>query len=285
MPFLYTQKKTFTIDRKEKDSFITLFHDPPNRNTPNTTPQERVSRFASQGSVTAEASIAVSLFFFAMLALSSILELIYLRTNIRNALCSVGKQMAAESYFQPTILTGQMETRMEDILEDSWLEIKNIDCSQSRRYLTTTIMELVVDYQVELPILLFRLPILSQRESIRIKGWTGKEGLGLGEGEDEIVYMTQNGVVYHEDIHCTYLELTIRPIESTQVEDYRNAGGEKYRVCESCGKPSTGQKTVYITNQGNRYHSSLDCKGLKRTVCAVAKKDIYGIGGCSKCVS
>ena len=192
--------------------------------------------------------------------------------------------MAAESYFQPLILTEQMEKRMEDILEDSWLTVKSVDCSHSRRYLTTTMMELVVDYEVELPILLFRVPILSQRESIRIKGWTGKEGLGLGTGEEEIVYMTEHGVVYHADMECTYLKLTIRPIESAEAENYRNAGGEKYRACESCGKPNFSQRTVYITDQGNRYHSSLDCKGLKRTVFAVAKKDIYGIGGCSKCV-
>ena len=285
MPFLYTPTKTDKNIGKEHDSFITSTYNSQNRNTLKNSPVERVSRFASRGSVTVEASIAVSLFFFAMLTLSSILELIYIQTNMRNALCSVGKQMAVESYLQPLIFTEQLEQRIEEFLDEGWLEVKGIDCSRSRRYLTTTIMELVVDYQIEFPILIFRVPILTQSESIRIKGWTGKDGLGLGSGDEEIVYMTEHGVVYHEDIHCTHLELTIRPIGSSEIESYRNASGDKYRACETCGKMILSQKTVYITEQGNRYHSSLDCKGLKRTVYAVAKKDIYGIGGCSKCVN
>lgn len=270
MPFPYTHGKHPNIIRKESYSFVVFQFNPPIKT------KERVSRFASRGSITVEASIAVSVFFFAMLMLASILELIYLQTNIRSALCHVGKQMAAESYLQPLILTEQMERRMWELIDEDWKENLKMDCSRSHRYFTTTIMELVVDYEVE------RLPIISGSETLRIKGWTGKEGMGLGTGSDEIVYMTANGVVYHEDMNCTYLDLSIRPIASGDIDDYRNAGGEKYRSCERCD--GFGQaETVYITDHGNRYHRSLTCSGLKRTIYTVARKDIFGIGGCAKC--
>ena len=278
MPFP-SHKNILEYSRKENDSFIT------HQNLYGSyTPHERASGFTSRGSITVEASLAVSIFFFALVMLSMVLEIIYMQTTVRSALGSVGKQMAAESYYQPLVLASQMEARMvesigEEILEESLIAggIQGLDCSRSRSYLTTSIMELVVDYQIEMPILMFHIPILSQSESIRVKGWTGKESLGIGLGDYEIVYVTDYGIVYHSDISCTYLELSIHPIFVSEIP-------AAYSACEFCGEPSALQKTVYITDYGNRYHKTLNCQGLKRNIHAVPKKDVYGIGGCSKCV-
>ena len=278
MPFP-THKNSTKYARKENDSFITHLYYIISK-----TPPERASGFTSRGSITVEASIVVSIFFFAMVLLASVLEIIYLQTTVKSALCSVGKQMAAEGYYQPFVIANQMESRMvetigEDVLDNSMIAggRQGLDCSRSRSYLTTTIMELVVDYKIELPILMFQIPILNQSESIRVKGWNGAETLGIGLGDYELVYVTDYGIVYHSDISCTYLELSIRPVQSTNVPS-------SYSACEYCGEPSSLQKTVYITEYGNRYHRTLNCQGLKRNIHAVPKKDVYGMGGCSKCV-
>ena len=263
--------------RKEPDSFIAQQHTPH-------TPKERVSGFASQGSITVEATLALSLFFFAMITIMSLFEMIQIQTTVRNALCSVGKQMAAEACIQPIVFSSQMEQRMietigKDVMNRSMIlgGVNGLDCSRSRSYLTTSIMELVVDYKLEIPILIFQLPILEKSESIRIKGWTGREGLGLGSGSSQVVYMTEYGMVYHTDMSCTYLELSIHPVLKEEADGYS--------ACSYCGDQAEDQDMVFVTNYGDRYHSSLDCRGLKRKVYAVSSDEIYGIGACRKCTN
>lgn len=276
MPF-HTYRTNYDLSGKEPDSFIAQ---------PKTslTPKERVSGFASQGSITVEAALAVSLFFFAMITLMNLFEIIQIQVTVRNALCSVGKQMAAESSIQPMLFSSQMENRLvetigADVLEKSLIRggSEGLDCSRSRSYLTTTIMELVVDYEVEIPNFFFRIPVLERSEHIRIKGWTGREGWGIGSGQSRVVYMTEYGMVYHTDMSCTYLELSIHPVLKEEAKGYT--------ACMYCGYKAKEQSMVYVTDFGDRYHSSLDCRGLKRKIYAVSLDEIYGIGGCGKCAN
>lgn len=274
MPFP-TYQIQYIHERKESDSFIAQ-HITPH------TPRERVSGFTLQGSVTVEASLAVSIFFFAMITLMSLFEIMHLQIVMKTALCSVGRQMAVESSVQPIIFPAQMEARLaeeigEDFLDNSMIRggSEGLDCSRSRNYFTTTIMDLVVDYELEIPGLFFHVPVLERSSSIRIKGWSGKEGLGLGFGNGQVVYMTEYGMVYHTDMSCTYLELSIHPILKEEAKGYT--------ACSYCGKFSE-EEMVYVTDYGERYHTSLDCRGLKRKVYTVALEDVYGIGGCGKCV-
>ncbi|MDD6406342.1 MAG: pilus assembly protein, partial [Clostridiales bacterium] len=52
--------------------------------------------------------------------------------------------------------------------------------------------------------------------------------------------------------------------------------------CRLCRKyMSTG--ILYVTSQGDRYHCSLNCSGLKRTVYRVMKEEHPELRPCSKC--
>lgn len=115
--------------------------------------------------------------------------------------------------------------------------------------------------------------------------WTGydhEHPLGIaGSGEEELVYVTEWGEVYHRNIDCTHLKLSITPVDVSTVKHQRNDGGGRYYPCEYC-KNNEKKGTVYITNFGNRYHTSLTCQGLKRTIYTVPLSEA-GLPPCSKC--
>ena len=77
------------------------------------------------------------------------------------------------------------------------------------------------------------------------------------EGEDELVYITELGTVWHRSATCPYLQLSIQYVPYTGLGNMRNESGGRYHACERCviGTTMTG---IYITQYGDRYHNSLN---------------------------
>ena len=101
------------------------------------------------------------------------------------------------------------------------------------------------------------------------------------ERQSGVASVTETGLVYHKDYHCSHLDLSIRMTHLELVEGLRNENGGKYYPCEHCVKGNGGN--IYITNSGDRYHSSLSCSGLKRTIYAIPISEAAGKGACSRC--
>ena len=268
------------IYRKESDSLHHLNH----------LEQERTSPFTSKGTITLEAAVVIPIFFFAILCMVYLFEIMTIQVSIRSALQSVGRELAEEAYLSPIIFPGEIKEDLIQILDKDFLDgsiiaggAEGLDCSHSKSNLRTAVMDLNVRYQIEIPVLMFRLPIRTYEERLRVKGWTGYvEGSG-DSAEDDLVYVTDYGVVYHKSLTCTYLELTIRPITKDKLFLERNESGGIYHRCEKCGDLAAGT-VVYVTDYGGSYHTTLDCSGLKRNINVVLISEINGLGGCSKCV-
>lgn len=280
-------KRNVYYDRKEnKDSLITI------RNTPLIVDkEERTSAFTSKGSLTLEAAIVVPIFFFAMLCLAYLLEMMAIQTTVRNALYSVGKEAAQQAYTGAVLTDGELEQRIVenigiDRLEQSVVSggASGMDCKETKSNWSTGVMDLHVQYQVEIPILMFRITPVTCEETLRIKGWTGYSWALEDEVEKDTVYVTDTGIVYHRDAHCTYLDMSVRAVHAESIEELRNQSGGIYYACESCGKDETDSTIRYITDYGTRYHTSLECKKIQRNVYAISIDEAYGLGGCSKCV-
>ena len=117
-----------------------------------------------------------------------------------------------------------------------------------------------------------------------VRKWTGYNPLSGREGinEEEYVYITESGTVYHRSRDCKHLKVSIQVIPYSEIDGARNENGAKYYKCDRCGKYNSSG-VVFITNQGNKYHTSATCSGLKRTIMTVKITETGGRGPCSSC--
>ena len=245
--------------------------------------------FRQTGSITIEASLAMPLFFLAVISLVYMMEVMSIRIHIRSGMQSAAKQTAKEAYVRRMTSGKELEQKIVEAIGSERLDrsiivggSSGINCQESFLSPVNSILELRAAYKVKLPVPAFTFAAVPMKETIRVKGWTGYEKSGFSGTGQDIVYVTETGMVYHRDYHCTYLELSIHMVPALQVDNLRNKSEGKYYPCERCAKGSSGT-SAYITDYGDRYHNSLNCSGLKRTVYAVPITEAAGKGACKKC--
>lgn len=102
------------------------------------------------------------------------------------------------------------------------------------------------------------------------------------EAKEDIVYVTEHGQVYHESMSCTYLRMAVRAVALEQVEKERNASGARYTECEFCDDKAHTD-TVYVTENGTKYHWGLKCSAISRTVYPLERSRALHLRACSKC--
>jgi len=148
---------------------------------------------------------------------------------------------------------------------------------------TGNYVELKAVYRMKLPVAL--LGDLQYRivQTAKCRKWTGFVPGQDTEQEDIWFYYTQHGTVYHTSRSCTHLDLSIRGVTYAQAGSSRNKSGGKYHKCEKCADSLHTRAMVYITDYGNRYHSSLTCSGLKRSIYMIRRSEAVGKRMCSKC--
>lgn len=269
--------------------------------------QKRVSLsgFSLRASMTVEAALVFSLFLLAVLNLMSVLEFIRLQSNMETALHQVGKKMTIYGYAYDKSGLKLEEYPLSSVLFSYSYVKSGIENYVGKEYLNHTVLkngsngiyyghskimendliDIVALYEVS-GLLSYKglkgVPMFS-----RFYGhvWNGYDVELQGEEKEEetYVFITPTGTVYHRNRNCTYLNPSVEIVYYEDVKKRRNESGALYYACEQCGNKKN--TVVYITDYGNRYHTSLDCSGLKRTVYAIPLSEVGGRSPCSKCGS
>lgn len=242
-----------------------------------------------RGSVTVEAAVCVPLFLYAAICLIWLLEFRTVQLVVREGMQGAAKKIALECYELPILIPSRLEAEIVNQIGSERLDRScivdgkdGLQCEKSYILPGSAIMELKTTYKAKLPVPGFFISPITYQETMRIKGWNGyeKESFTQYDNQD-IVYITETGVVYHRDYHCTYLKPSARVVSLEEITSLRNESKEKYYPCEKCAGFCKGN--VYITDYGNRYHSTLSCSGVKRKIYAVSLNEVKGKGACSKC--
>lgn len=261
---------------------------------------ERASRYTphiGRGSMTVEAALVFPFFLFSMIAFLYLFLLLQLQTEVGRAMTDAGKKLAQEAYLTDSeqglgnsaaaslygnfainrYLDGKAST---NILSGSSGGISLLGTTWN---VSDSTLTLRASYQVILPpgITWFRPIRVMQEKTVR--GWTGfgsRQAMSEEAGE-ELVYVTDYGTVYHRSLNCHHLKLSIRQTALTGVDALRNTDGGKYYPCERCW--NQGNAVVYITEDGNRYHESLNCSSLARGIHTMRISETGGLPPCSNC--
>ncbi len=268
----------------------------------------RTSHRLSAG-MTVEASILLPLFVFFFLNMGCAIELIRFHGNLQLALWQTGSELALYGY---ALDSGEMP--MEEQEEGWWTNLADITFSST--YIKWRLIDILgSDYIGQSPLAdgsnslhLWESNIFGTEDEIdiivtysvspwsRLAGfrpfrmtnryyahiWNGYQLPTVLKEEKRTVYLTEYGTVYHISQDCTYLRLSVRPIEAKKLGEVRNHCGRQYEPCAKCAN-GVCPVEVYITEEGNCYHYRKECSGLKRTIYAVSLKDAENYKPCSRC--
>lgn len=265
--------------------------------------------------MTVEASVLLPLFLFFFMNLGCVIEMIRLHGNLQLALWQIGSKLAVYGYALDSGEMPEDEEQEEDGGEHWWENLAGIVLASTfvkaqvinaagESYLDASPLtdgagglqfweselpgaddeiNLVVTYSVS------PLSSLAGFASFRMANryyahiWNGYRLPGEG-GEIQMVYIAETGTVYHLSRDCTYLRLSTRQITAAEIEGARNQNGGRYHPCLRC---AVGDMpfTVYITEEGDRYHYDGLCSGLRRTVYSVSMEEAVEEGrhACSRC--
>ena len=249
----------------------------------------------NRGSVSIEASIAFPLFLFVMLFFIYIGSIYTARAVIYEGCIETSEYMAEYAYLKDSVDLDSV------VLDAATAKVRFAKYADSNALLDKFIIggkagvsflgssfpdddgfiDLKVTYYIGLDIPLFRKYRMKCTENIKQKAYIGRTA--PAEETDEkadsaYVYVAENGVVYHTNRSCTYIQPDIISA------DLSGSIKKSYKKCRYCGGTLSSDYTgeVYITSDGECYHSSKSCSRLKRTV-SRRKLSEVNLPACSKC--
>lgn len=266
-------------------------------------------------SMTVEAAMVLPLFLFFLFNVIFLLEAVRLQSRVTAALQQAGDRICEYAWYGEYAAGGgegavQIPQAASDILSIGFAsgEIRNhlgsaymnstclrggsggISLLHSKILSGNDIVELHADYRTRPFIPILCGPDFSIRSTYYAHAWTG---YAAGEGEpaqtadagqetEGEVIVAEHGVVYHTDPDCVYLRPRVRAVNASSLGHLRANDGSIYHACEYCHPSPDG--TVYITPDGNRYHSSSSCSRITRTTHAETREEAEGhLRPCPKC--
>lgn len=146
-------------------------------------------------------------------------------------------------------------------------------------------IQIAVTYPVTTPINMGG--IISFRMANKYYGhlWNGYDVSKANESEkkDKLVFVTENSEVYHNRTSCTYLKLSIRACNISDLKNERNSDGGTYKRCLICAR-GTKPQTIYLCDEGEKYHYNRECMSLRRSFKAVNLSSVQETHRpCSRC--
>ena len=226
---------------------------------------KNIIKCTAKAAITIEATISLTLFMFVVVFLAGFITAVDKQLSTQIKMNRLAENMAKQMFY----------IKQVDKFKENISEMK--DTLPESNLIKDDYIDMVYTYEYKLPVLSKTITI-TQRA--KVKDWTGTDMTK----DYELVYITKYGNVYHSTKECSHLILYITGTEYGKVGEARNEQGEKYTPCEFCGnKKISDTTTVFITADGNRYHTNLQCSGITRNIIEIDIKEVDNRKPCSSC--
>ncbi len=221
------------------------------------------------GSITVESAMVLPIFLFAMLSVMYLTDAVRVSSEKTAILAEKAYKAAKYAYVGNQIADLSGLSGTIDLINGG-----------------DDIINLVDRYRIDVPFDLLGTYDPYAIDRVRVRAFTGYDNLKHKHDNDsepeEMVYVTESGTVYHRSLGCSHLNFNIRSVDFGALDSERANNGAKYYACEYCAKHGGDPAVVYVTDDGNRYHTTLGCPALKRTIHEVPLSDV-SLPPCSEC--
>lgn len=278
--------------------------------------RKRASCFGScRASVTVEASLVFPIFLCAVACFIGLAQMILVETEVHYAVSQTAKICAKQQMF--SLIPEEDDQKSNQVKEDNGIHksdrtngrqsIRNASSVFFDIYDAKSLCDSLVEggrkgisvqsafsseeevqvkaiYTLKLSVPFFRSIRFQKDTAVKRRVFSGyvKHRRDYdAAGDNSIVYVAENGVVYHKNASCSHICLKITG--NAAIQDIVRSS--KYAACEKCIHKGSSLSTIFVTAYGDCYHSTLGCSGLKRTIKAVRLKDVGRLRPCSRCAS
>lgn len=236
------------------------------------------------GSMAVEMVTAFPFFLFAMLTILMFGQIFMADQEIHRSMVECARELAISPKPEETAITAKihwLQNVDQKYIDHSCIKggTNGVHFFGSRYEEEAGEIVLQTRYEATIPLPVFHKLRWKLGYEIHQKAFRGYDPALEGE-ESTWVYVTEHQSVYHTSRGCSHLQLKIQQAWNTK--EYL-AGTSGYQPCEICMKKCKQIKQLYITEQGRKYHSTLACSGLKRTIRRVKKEEVGNLAPCSRC--
>lgn len=240
-----------------------------------------------KASYTLEAAVVIPLITAYLVTFLTFFQILQIQCVVDEALLYAGRKTAVESSIVDSdeVLFVSAEGFLLHALKDNSLIEKRVVHGLLGVQLWESEFDeesivLTANYIVKLPIGFLGVTQVELSSRCCFQRWNkGTEE----EDNEEWVYITPNGEVYHTDISCRTLKLSIKTTSLSTVEELRGLNGQKYYECHHCDWQDNNTERVYYTSYGVLYHKDISCSSLKRTIEKISLDEIGDRRPCSFC--
>lgn len=249
---------------------------------------EKESVFASfRGSMSLEASLVIPILLMFLMSILLSVEMVRLQSNVIEALHQ-GASVAFEKgntcdaiEVARSFVEGKSRPYVVLKNQGVGLQLKDESSVEIDGYIRLEATYEMLPFVRWIP--LGNLKTEDQIVAYSFVGYLGNSHIRQKETEDEYVFVTETGTKYHVMSECSYIKLHPTALDYSLLKKERNNSGGRYYPCERCRPSRSG--IIYITKDGESFHSDMGCSSLKRTVSMIPLREARqsGYTACSKC--